>query len=239
MMWLSTVRRVASESSPQTSSTMSMRDTISDTDLWEEPSADLRNKVVAAIASEYGIIARRLAAESRRKPPAELDTYEAMLRYYTHQITPSPESAQACLVALQRAAELEPEYGPVWSALATLYCQMFSFDAPGFGDALGTALEHARKGVFLEPGSQLARMILAYASYLAEDSESFREESEIDLPANEVMTIAQAARLLGVYTQAVSLALDRGDLTLLIDRHAPKRQGRRLVLRREIDAWQA
>ena len=63
------------------------------------------------------------------------------------------------------------------------------------------------------------------------------EESEVDLPTNEVMTIAEAARLLGVYTQAVSLALDRGDLTLIIDRHAPKRQGRRLVLRREIDAW--
>ena len=63
------------------------------------------------------------------------------------------------------------------------------------------------------------------------------EETEVDLPANEVMTIADAARLLGVYTQAVSLALDRGDLTLIIDRHAPKRQGRRLVLRREIDAW--
>jgi hypothetical protein len=63
------------------------------------------------------------------------------------------------------------------------------------------------------------------------------EETEIDLPANEVMTIAQAARVLGVYTQAVSLALDRGDLTQLIDRDAPKRQGRRLVLRREIEAW--
>ena len=38
--------------------------------------------------------------------------------------------------------------------------------------------------MFLEPGSQLARMILAYASYLAEDSESFREESEIALALN-------------------------------------------------------
>jgi hypothetical protein len=51
------------------------------------------------------------------------------------------------------------------------------------------------------------------------------------------MTIAQAARHLGVYTQAVSLALDRGDLTLLIDRDAPKRQGRRLVLRTEVEEW--
>lgn len=63
------------------------------------------------------------------------------------------------------------------------------------------------------------------------------EETEVDIPSDEVMTIAQAARHLGVYTQAVSLALDRGDLTLLIDQDAPKRQGRRLVLRSEVEEW--
>ena len=63
------------------------------------------------------------------------------------------------------------------------------------------------------------------------------EETEIELPPNEVMTISEAAKHLGVYTQAVSLALDRGDLTLIINRNAPKRQGRRLVLRSEVEAW--
>jgi adenylate cyclase len=145
---------------------------------------DIARSVVAAIASEYGIIARRLAAESRRKPPAELDTYEAMLRYYTHQITPSPESAQACLAALQRAAEREPDYGPVWSALATLHCQMYTFDAPGFERGLETALEYARRGVSLEPGSQLGRLILAYASHLADDPDVFAQESETALALN-------------------------------------------------------
>jgi hypothetical protein len=64
------------------------------------------------------------------------------------------------------------------------------------------------------------------------------EETEIDLGINEVMTISQAAKHLGVYTQAVSLALDRGDLTQIINQNAPKRQGRRLVLRSEVEAWQ-
>ena len=41
--------------------------------------------------------------------------------------------------ALRRSAEREPDYGPVWSALATLHCQMYSFDAPGFENALETA----------------------------------------------------------------------------------------------------
>jgi adenylate cyclase len=141
-------------------------------------------RVVGAIASEYGIIARRLSAESRKKRPAELETYEAMLRYYSHQIAPSPESAANCFTALEAAAEVEPEYGPVWSALATLHCQMYTFDVPGFEDALATALEYARKGVFLEPASQLCRLILAYASHLAEDLPSFRRESEIALNLN-------------------------------------------------------
>jgi adenylate cyclase len=145
---------------------------------------DIAQRVVTAIASEYGIIARRLSAESRKKRPAELETYEAMLRYYGHQIEPSPESAAACFAALRAAADKEPEYGSVWSALATLHCQMYTLDVPGFDGALDTAIEYARKGVFLEPGSQLGRLILAYASYLAEDADGFREESETALNLN-------------------------------------------------------
>lgn len=140
--------------------------------------------VVATIASEFGIIARRLSAESRKKPPSDLRTYEAMLRYYSHQLTPTPESGAVCFVALRDAAEKEPEYGPAWSALATLYCQMFTYDIEGFAEGLDTALEYARKGVFLEPASQLGRMILAYASYLAEDSKTFLEESETAISLN-------------------------------------------------------
>ncbi|MCG6948490.1 MAG: hypothetical protein LJE93_06195 [Acidobacteria bacterium] len=144
----------------------------------------IANNVVSKVASEFGIIARRLSTESRKKPPSDLRTYEAMLRYYSHQIEPSPESAATCFAALQAASETEPDYGPVWSALATLHCQMYTFDVPGSEDALEIAIEYARKGVFLEPGSQLGRMILAYVSYLAEDTETFRQESETALSLN-------------------------------------------------------
>jgi adenylate cyclase len=174
-----------------------LTDTADDRQIWADawshsPTAseliatqeEIARRVVATVASEYGIIARRLSAESRKKPPAELDTYEAMLRYYSHQIAPTPDSAAECFAALQSAAEEEPEYGPVWSGLATLYCQMYTFDVPGFDHALDTALEHARRGVLLEPGSQLGRMILAYASYLSEDDLSFRQESETALNLN-------------------------------------------------------
>jgi TolB-like protein len=173
----------------------------------------IAQSVVAAIASEFGIIARRLSAESRKKSPSDLRTYEAILLYYSHQIAPTPETAAACFEALRAASEREREYGPVWSALASLHCQMYTFDTPGCADPLDTALEYARRGVFLEPGSQLARMILAYASYLAEDSESFREESEIALALNPnspytVGAIGYFHAMQGVFDRGLAL-LDR------------------------------
>jgi adenylate cyclase len=140
--------------------------------------------VVGAVAGEFGIIARHLSAESRRKRPAELATYEAMLCYYSHQIDPRPESAATCFAALRAAAEREPDYGAVWSALATLFCQMHTFDVPGHDRPLETALEFASRGVALDPGSQLARMVQAYASHLAEDSDGFRKEARRTLELN-------------------------------------------------------
>lgn len=158
---------------------------------------EIATKVVSTIASEYGIIARRLSAESRKKRPAELETYEAMLRYYDHQVSPTPQSTEACFAALTAAAEREPEYGPLWSALATLYCQVYSFDAPGVDDPLDTALDYARRGVFLEPGSQLGRLILAYASHLADDADTFHEETRlaISLNPNSLYTVGSVGYL--------------------------------------------
>jgi len=145
---------------------------------------EIARSVVAAIGSEYGIIARRLSAESRKKRPADLDTYEAMLRYYHYQIAPSPEASRQCFLALQRAVEREPDYGPAWSALATLYSHMYVFDAPGFDNPLKVAMRYARRGVALDPGSQLGRLILAYACLLGDETECFRQEVETALALN-------------------------------------------------------
>ena len=59
------------------------------------------------------------------------------------------------------------------------------------------------------------------------------------LQPEDVLTLAEAAKLLGVSVQAVAQALDRGALTTVIDPDAPSRQGRRLVLRAEVEAMAA
>lgn len=171
---------------------------------------EIARSVVALLASEYGIIAQTLSTEARKRPPAELDTYEAMLRYYTYQIRPSPASSEICFAALQRAVEREPEYGPAWSALATLHCHKWTFDVPGCGDALDTALRHARRGMSLEPNSQIGHLILAYASYLAEEYDDFHREAKTALALNPnspyaVGTVGHFYVLTGEFSRGMAL----------------------------------
>jgi tetratricopeptide (TPR) repeat protein len=71
---------------------------------------------------------------------------------------------------------------------------MYSVDAPSFDQPLDTAVRFAQQGVSLEPGSQLCHLILAYASYLAEDSEVFNQEIEtaLNLNPNSPYTVGTA-----------------------------------------------
>ncbi len=144
----------------------------------------LARDVIAAIAGEYGVIAQRLTRESRQKPPAELSTYEALLRYHHYMLVMSPPAGEQAFVALQRATATEPAYGPAWAALANLHAHAWAFDLPGFDDPLATAFEYARRGAALAPESQLARTILTYVYLLRGEHGRFAAEAEAALALN-------------------------------------------------------
>ena len=61
---------------------------------------------------------------------------------------------------------------------------MYVFDVAGFDDALETGLNHARRGVALEPGRQLSRLVLAHASLVADDLDAYRDEAATALALN-------------------------------------------------------
>lgn len=145
---------------------------------------ELARDVMAAIADEYGVIAKRMTRESRQKPPAELGTYEALLRYHHYMLMMSPEAGERALLALRHATEVEPDYGPTWAALANHHAHAYVFDLPGFDAPLETALEHALRGAMLAPESQLARTILAYVLLLRGDRDEFAAEAETALALN-------------------------------------------------------
>ncbi len=58
----------------------------------------------------------------------------------------------------------------------------------------------------------------------------------IEIARADLMTIQDAARALGISHTAIILRIERGGLTMILDEAAPSRQGRRLVLRAEVDA---
>ncbi len=140
--------------------------------------------VVATIAGELGIISQRLSRESRKKPPAELTTYEALLRYHHYMRAMTPEAYKDAFATLQAAVKREPEYGPAWSALANLHNHAYVWDVPDVANPLEAATEYARKGVLLEPGNQLTHTILAYVYLLRGERDSALNECGVALSLN-------------------------------------------------------
>ena len=102
--------------------------------------------VATKIGNEFGIISKTLSIESKNKPPTELTTYEAILRFYEYDQTLTPESFLRAMEGLKHAASIEPDCGQVWTLLARLYANVYSLDFPGFENPLEKAIEFAEKG---------------------------------------------------------------------------------------------
>jgi TolB-like protein len=140
--------------------------------------------VSSKVASEFGIISKTLAAETRNKPPGELSTYEAILRFYEYDQSLSPESFSGAMEALQHAATIEPDCGQVWSLLARLYANAYSLDFPGFEKPLEKAIEYAEKGAHMEPENQRSMVGLAFVHFLGNELSAAIRESNRALALN-------------------------------------------------------
>ncbi|MGD8728047.1 MAG: hypothetical protein PVH40_10405, partial [Gemmatimonadales bacterium] len=145
---------------------------------------EIARRVVGVIAGEYGVIARRLSRESKRKPPHELSTYDALLHYHHYMLVMTPPAGEEAFAALQQAIEREPDYGPAWSALANMFAHAYVFERPGIDSPLEQATNHAKQGLALEPQSQLARTIMAYVYLLRGEFDLFHHEAETALALN-------------------------------------------------------
>jgi adenylate cyclase len=140
--------------------------------------------VAAKTAGEHGIISRTLSIESRSKPPSELKTYEAILRYYEYDRTLTPESFLRAMEALEHASKIEPECGQVWTMLGRLYGNIYSLELPGFETALEKAIAFAEKGVHLNPDNQRARGVLALIRMFSNEIPAALAEAEKALVLN-------------------------------------------------------
>jgi adenylate cyclase len=122
----------------------------------------IASTVVSKISCEDGIIAKALSPESKRVPPAELTTHQAMLRFYRFSNSFSPETFLGTFEALRQACTQEPECGLAWSMLARLYSLNYSLELFDLETPIEEAAAFAERSVKLDPTNQRVRMIMAF-----------------------------------------------------------------------------
>jgi adenylate cyclase len=140
--------------------------------------------VAAKTAGEHGIISKTLSIESKKKPPSDLSTYEAILRFYEYEQTLTPESFSRAMEALKLAASIEPDCGQGWTLLARLYANIYSLDFPGFENPLEKSIEFAEKGARIDPNNQRSVATLALVRFFNNELSAAIAESDRALALN-------------------------------------------------------
>jgi len=145
---------------------------------------EVARAVAGKISCEDGIISKTLSIESRNKPPFDLKTYEAILRYYEYDLTLAPENFLRAMEALTIAADNEPGCGQVWSMLGRLHANMYSLEFPDYETIIEKAIAFAEKGVQLNPDNQRARAILGFVRMIDNEIPGALAETERALALN-------------------------------------------------------
>jgi len=145
---------------------------------------DIASRVAGALADQYGLISRRLSAESRKKAPADLKAYDAVLRFYHYEILMTPESFREALQALEGAVEIDPEYGLAWAMLGHLHADNHALGFCEIEAPLEKAMAYARKGAALAPENQFAQDALSLVYFHRGNRELFLEQVERTLALN-------------------------------------------------------
>ncbi len=145
---------------------------------------DIANSVIGAIADQYGLIQRKLSRESRKKAPADLKAYDAILRFYQYEMELTPAAFEKALVALERAIEIDPTYGLAWATLGHLHADNHGLGFCEIEASLEKALTFARKGVALAPNNQFARDALTLVYFHLGDRELFLQHAEETIALN-------------------------------------------------------
>jgi adenylate cyclase len=145
---------------------------------------EIAHRVIGAIADQYGLIKRRLSRESRKKAPADLKAYDAILRFYHYETELTPEAFKKALAALEQAIEIDPEYGLAWAMLGHLHADNYALGFCEIEAPLEKALAFAQKGLALAPENQFARDALTLVYFHRGNKEFFLQHAAETIALN-------------------------------------------------------
>src|SRR5262249_8141074 len=95
---------------------------------WNGSPDDIARVVAARVGSEEGVIVQLLAAEARKKRPAALTPYGAILLSYEFFLARNPQTLAPALEALRAVVREDPECGVAWTRLARVCLANHAFE---------------------------------------------------------------------------------------------------------------
>ncbi len=158
---------------------------------------EITDRVVATLAGAEGVLTRSGAREARAKPTDSLDAYEAVLRTFSYWDRQSPIEHLEVREALERAVEIDPEYGHAWACLSIVYLDEFRNGFNPRPDPLERALGAARKAVDLEPASHFSQHALAEVHFYRGELDAFFPVAQkaVQLNPNDCTVVAMTGLL--------------------------------------------
>lgn len=140
--------------------------------------------VISCIADQFGAITRLLSKESPKQVPANIKSYDAVLRFYQFENQLTKEAFKSALVALERTVESDPEYGLAWSTLGHLYADNHALGFCDIKSSLVKAEQCAKKGISLIPNNQFAHDALALVYFQLNNKKRFLEQANTAIGLN-------------------------------------------------------
>jgi len=162
---------------------------------------DITERVVGAIASADSIIAQAVVHASESKAPAELASYECVLRAGEYWRVITPEVHLHVRDCLEHVVSNEPDYAQAFAFLAfvTIDELLYGYNLrPDMAPALDRAMSHAQKAIDIDPNSGWAHLALGHAAFFRKNMGIFRAEYEraIELAPNDTLIISGVGYLL-------------------------------------------
>ena len=121
----------------------------------------ISKEIAIKIGSEYGQFCKNLLLISRQSEFQNLDTYNAVLKFYYFQVHLTPESGEEAFKALNEVVTKDPESGLALALLAAMHATNYLLDLPDAKtsfEMLGTLSEKAGR---LAPNSLMVKTIFA------------------------------------------------------------------------------
>ena len=158
-------------------------------------------QVVSAIAGNYGALARAELTALRGKPPADLRSYDCVLRAYDYLQNHSDENHALARECLEKVVEAEPDYADGLAWLGYIYADEYHHrrnERLNEYDALDRALELGLKAVRLDDASHVTHGNLGLTYYFRGDYErgDFESRRAMELAMEKELQLEKSLRAL-------------------------------------------